>query len=270
MFALVKTRIPQYEASLKGTFNRIINSFSSARDIRFEISKMYGVRAIECTIDIYLKESPQRSRAKIDKVFSLLDESRIRSVVLSEGFPYPELIGSHRLTIPRIKTLWIKSAGKIASSLLAQSRGALSVAIYANRVSSDLDETVRYLLPIVRRLNICIIGNSELYLHGLLKEFGVSVITSSSASASADVHLMLQRPSSMPAIDSKAIAVQFYDDEYDLPCRTVMNIEYSWPHRIKRAEDYPADILLAALNESGALRPEDIIIKNIALTQSKQ
>ncbi len=264
MFALVRTRECPAESPLK----RLARRLSAADGLHFELSSSFGVRVLECTIDILQNESKRRSHARADRAFNFLAENKIICVVPSENFEFSELIQQYKLYIPDLKKLWSKTAGMIASYIMELGNDATSVAIYANRVSSELDDTVKHLLPLTRRLALCCSGRAELYIRALLREYGISIVTSYRALVSADIHLMLQRPPVLPEVKSNAVAIQFYSDEYKLPCYSVKNIEYSWPERIMLPQGYPADMLLAALNEAGAIRPQEINIKNVLISEN--
>ena len=136
----------------------------------------------------------------------------IRTVVPSDDFSVSDLSGCLGLSLPDVRRMWRGAAGKIALFISGEgdSYRPLNVALYANRLNSEIDRTVRCLLPRSRNLAIYCAYRGEEYARLLLREFGVAVRTDGAAAAEADLHLFFDPPSEYPALKRSAIAVGLF------------------------------------------------------------
>ncbi|MGI6578216.1 MAG: hypothetical protein ACOX1Q_09440 [Eubacteriales bacterium] len=267
MFALIRTRL----CVTANPVERILRHVFLTRGIIFEITNALGVRALECTVDIYKGEDSKKTLARCDKALSLIVSNGIRTVVAAEDFPVADLNGSYKLSLPDVRKLWRKTAGKIALSISGEDAKSLSVALYANRVNAELDGAVRYLLPRTRHLAIFCEGRGEIYVKELLREFGIAVQTTNSAAATADIHLLFDPPSEHLELKQSAIAVKlFLDDKSEpFPYRTISDVQYRWPDNLPRINGYPCNLILAALSETGAIRADELDIERIWFAENR-
>ncbi|NLM61857.1 MAG: hypothetical protein GX193_07255 [Clostridiales bacterium] len=261
LFAIIKTRFRVKTNPVERVLWRIFTT----RGIDFEVTDTFGVRTLECTVVINANDSYKRALARCDNALRLIAANGIRTVVTAEDFPISELGDIYGLSPPDIRKLWRRTAGKIALFISGSSRNPLSVALHANRISSDLDGAVRYLLPRTRHLAVFCAAQGDAYARRLLKEFGIAVQTTGNAALTADVHLFFDPPPEHLELKDSAVAVNLFPGSHEVlwPYRTVSKIQFRWPDGLPKMEGFSGSMLLAALSESGLVSYDKLDIENV-------
>lgn len=268
LFALIRTRPCEKVSPVE----RVLRHVFKTRGIVFEVNITLGVRTLECTVDVYPGEIQRKTLERCDRALKLIARKGIRTVVPSDDFPVSDLSGYRGLSLPDIRRMWRGAAGKIALFISGDGDSCrhFNVALYANRLNSEIDRAVRCLLPKSRNLAIYCAYQGEEYARLLLREFGVAVRTDGAAASEADLHLFFDPPSEYPAMKRSAIAVVLFPGNLPVPrpCRTVSEILFRWPDNLPRPEGFSCGLVLAALSGCGAVSAEVPEIEQILLTDA--
>lgn len=268
MFAVVRTQaIPLagsgFRSRLAGRL-RLLNVLHSGA--RVMSVKRFGMRLLEAEIDLPAGIGENRARHRAAGVLQKLSQAGVRTVVCDASFPYPDLLEAYRLGLPDRSVLLRKTAGQIALAALGPGALSRTAAVYADRLTPEVDDAIRFLLPRVRHLALFCGRRREEYARGLLREFGISVMTQRQASHQADVHLLFAGVNELPAPKTDAVAVCLSGVSQRLPIPVVRDAEFLLPFDPAEADGYPAQMLISALEGAGAITARDLKIRQLLIS----
>ncbi len=241
------------------TERRVIFRRRRAPELRADTSVRFGARALELSVPVC--GDPERDAEALDAAAELLRGRRIREAVAVSPRLEREL-AARGVPPPGRKPLEQAMLLRTATEVVRY-RAAESVAIVARRRSRELDTAVRRLSARVRNVAVMLPLGAEDYARELRWSLGLSVRTDTAALASSEVKLLLAEPWT-PLGRGAAVG---YVPHAETGLEVVAKLRYAFPPAVSGSV-YPPERVASALLKAGAMRPEEIGIKDVCLADA--
>ena len=230
-----------------------------APELRWDAAVRFGVRALELSVPAC--GDPARDAEALDTAAELLRGRGVREAVSATPRLEREMAARG---VPPPQRRPLEQAMLLRTALeVARLRGAESAAVVARRRSRELDAAVKSLAAQVRNVAVLLPPGAEDYARELRWSLGLSVRTDAAALASAEVKLLLAEPWS-PLGRGAAVG---YVPHAEIGLEVVQRLGYSFPPAVSGSV-YPPERVASALIRAGAMRPEEVGIKDLRLANA--
>lgn len=259
LFALIRagTRCPE------GLAAKILSFACPRYGIRVGTVRISGVRIPEAVVDLPSPETGKRATGRMETALRDLKAMGATTVIAAEDIRTFPVFSRFPLRSPDRLKLLRRMAGRMALFALGPGARYKTAALYADRLSSDFDMTVRYLLPRIRNIAIRCGTRRDVYAAGLLAEYGIPVLTNSGAFDSADLHIFFDMPAGPVFTRADSAALCLCGENLTPGCRVVRDAVFDLPKRLEVPDDYPHGELVAALFEIGAVHEDELSIRRL-------
>ncbi len=252
-----------------GIITRVSRAHRGYKGINYKDIIVLGMRALYVTIDKTPSMPSITAQNRVKHAAERMRASHAGKVLFSKNFPYRELVLREGFDDIDESLLMETLIGKIVTEFSGRDKVG---AFFANRLTGSAERTFCEMCRDFRYVMAALDSDSSRLLGSLSRRLGISVIGQPTIQqlSKADVAVFYSPPRSAVVLPEKCIAIPvsdtYLDDVIYSKAVTGVTFELNSRRALSIPDGFPHEPLFAAAIDAGTLRREDVLLKDIKIT----